>query len=672
MPPLDNLRRVCRTLPLLEAVCFAIMPLSASVPVFKVIGTDAGPWNKIFTSVGLAAATGDDATILVVGPNATSDLAKLSLGRIVIVEGDSTPARELGIIPTQQTVSVRHIVDLHAVDMQIIWAQPVSIPIVTVPADFRVYARERWKNAPVAAGKRTANGAVLWLATDPGQQGTERYPYLLQALADLGLEFPVRAANLWAFFDSAYRSRADVDYLARRWRQAGISAIHAAAWHNMELDPQRDEYLRNVIAACHRNAILVYAWLELPHVSDEFWRQHPEWREKTALGEDAELDWRKLMNLQNPQCKQAVAQQIHLLLQRFDWDGVNMAELYFESLEGVSNPARFTPMDEDVRRDFRQQYGVDPKLLFDSASAVSGANRPDLMRHFLEYRAHLATQMQIDWLDVVANSRAKKPWLDMVLTHIDDRLEPGMRDALGADTAQSLPFIQARHATLLVEDPAPLWNLGAVRYARLAEKYAGLPLENKLAVDINVVERYQDVYPTKKQTGVELCELVHEAANKFSQVAIYFESSIERQDLDLLAHAAANATVSQPAPDELVVDSPRAVRLAWSGSAEMDGKPWPIQDRESLLIPAGNHKITVAISDPSLKLADFNGNIQTAISSSEGVELSYSSPTRAITVFGSPVASVDVDGTPFWAAGKAQDHTFVMLPAGEHVVDFHP
>ena len=41
--------------------------------------------------------------------------------------------------------------------------------------------------------------------------------------------------------------------------------------------------------ACHRNAILVYAWFELPHVSEKFWEQHPEWREKTALGQDAQV-----------------------------------------------------------------------------------------------------------------------------------------------------------------------------------------------------------------------------------------------------------------------------------------------------------------------------------------------------------------------------------------------
>ncbi len=129
--------------------------------------------------------------------------------------------------------------------------------------------------------------------------------------------------------------------------------MHVAAWHNMEPDPAQDEYLKKLIEACHRHAILVYAWIELPHVSEKFWADHPEWREKTAAGQDAQLDWRKLMNLQNPDCRKAAAEEIGGMLSRFDWDGVNIAELYFESLEGASNPARFTPMNEDVRARFR-------------------------------------------------------------------------------------------------------------------------------------------------------------------------------------------------------------------------------------------------------------------------------------------------------------------------------
>ena len=142
--------------------------------------------------------------------------------------------------------------------------------------------------------------------------------------------------RLWAFFDSSYRSRVDLDYFAARWRAAGIGALHVAAWHYWERDPQADEYLRKLIEACHRHAIPVYAWLELPHVSEKFWDDHPEWREKTALLQDAQLDWRKLMNLTNRAAFAAVAQGMRDLTGRFDWDGVNLAELYFESLEGVS------------------------------------------------------------------------------------------------------------------------------------------------------------------------------------------------------------------------------------------------------------------------------------------------------------------------------------------------
>ena len=107
--------------------------------------------------------------------------------------------------------------------------------------------------------------------------------------------------------------------------------------------PESDEYLRRLIEACHRKAILVYVWLELPHVSEKFWDEHPEWREKTAILQDAQLDWRKLMNLNNPDCFAAVSEGVKQLIGRFDWDGVNLAELYFESLEGAAIPRASRP-----------------------------------------------------------------------------------------------------------------------------------------------------------------------------------------------------------------------------------------------------------------------------------------------------------------------------------------
>lgn len=644
----------------LSLLCGAFV-CSAAVPTFAIEEGDARTvaWTKIFASVGVATAPKERASILILPPGQGERLDALAAEHIVIAEGSTFPQNGTAI-------SVRHMVDEHAPAFPILWQQPVDIVPSALPPDFHVYATERWSGAPLLAGKRTGHGAILWLATAPGESGYERYPYLLQALVDLGFTPPAQAANLWAFFDGPYRSRADLDYLARRWRAAGISVLHVAAWHNMEDDATSDAFMKKLIEACHRNAILVYAWLELPHVSEKFWAEHPEWREKTAVGQDAQLDWRKLMNLQNPACHEAVANEVRRLLDRFDWDGVNLAELYFESLEGAANPSRFTPMNDDVRAEFKALSGTDPKQLFD---ATAPATQGGTLKQFLAFRAVLAARLQSDWLKEVDAERAAKPYLDVVLTHIDDRFDPAIRDELGADVSRTLPSMTKRRSTLLVEDPANLWNLGPERYAKLAAKYQELtPDLRNVGVDINVVDRYQDVYPTKKQTGVELFELVHQAAASFGQVALYFENSIEKQDLQLLPFSASTAHVSA-AKDGLAVTATAPTRVAWQGPATVDGKPWPVQDKAFVLVPAGTHTIGSAakLSAPAA-LVDLNAEVRFAITNNNATEISYLAKSRAIAVVSSTVISVDLDGSPYWKTAEHAGDTSVLLPSGQHVM----
>jgi hypothetical protein len=643
-----------------------------TVATFAVEKADAVSWGKILGSLGIAASKQGSASILVAGPEASGEVAAKADDHILIVIGNGAVAERLGLHARAEKVDVRQICDSHAPKMQVIWEAAEKVAATEAPADFQVFATEKWKGVPVLAGKRTSHGAVLWMATSPGVSGIERYPYLLQALADLGLEMPARTTNLWAFFDSSYRIRADSDYLAQRWRQAGVSVLQVAAWHNVEPNAVQDAYLKELIAACHRHAILVYAWLELPHVSERFWAEHPEWREKTGAGQDAQLDWRKLMNLQNPDCKAAVTNDMTALLWRFDWDGVNVAELYFESLEGASNPARFTPMNDDVRRDFQREGGFDPKLLFDPSSEYSAKKNGAALRKFLDYRARLAARMQGDWLDVVGRVNAIKPYLDVVLTHIDDRFDPGIKDELGADVARVLPAIQARKSTLLVEDPATLWNLGPERYSKLAEKYGELTKDrSQIAVDINVVERYQDVYPTKKQTGVELMELVHQAAVSFSRVALYFENSLEKQDLALLPVAANTAKLQDKNASELEVDSADCTRVTWHGAVNVDGKAWPVRNEQALLAPVGKHLLTAGSVTAAVELRDFNGAVQGAAVAANRTDVSYISRTRAVAVFASKVSSIEVDGLKFWKADAANAVGSVMLPSGQHVATFY-
>ncbi|MEK7754478.1 MAG: hypothetical protein AAB654_21315, partial [Acidobacteriota bacterium] len=306
---------------------------------FQIADDEPGPWPAILSSIGLVPGGAPCVHVVRSGSAASAPqwLERAQQGAVVVIEGESGLAEALGFRPGAKRVAARNVLDARDPKLAIVWERALELPVWEVPKEATVFARERWSGAPLVAGFRRGAGGVLWLAVTPGERGYERFPYLPQALCDLGLRPPLSSRRLWAFFDSSYRLRVDLDYFAARWRKAGIGALHVAAWHYFEPDPERDAYLKRLIEACHRNAIAVYAWLELPHVSERFWADHPEWREKTALEQDAHLDWRRLMNLQNQECAAAVEKGVGALVERFDWDGVNLAELYFESLEGHAN-----------------------------------------------------------------------------------------------------------------------------------------------------------------------------------------------------------------------------------------------------------------------------------------------------------------------------------------------
>jgi hypothetical protein len=660
----------------------ALIGLSACLPAavvvaptfhYHIAGDDPGPWPQIFSSIGIARAAGGPANLFVVRNVAPGSVPqwvqRIEQGGIVVLEGQGELAATLGITPGLQRVMVRSIVDQHAPKLPIVWESPLEIPVFNVPKDASVLARERWELAPVTLVLHRGTGAVLWIAVPPGKEGYERFPYLLQALNDLGMQPPFHTQRLWAFFDGAYRSRIDLDYIADRWRNAGIGAIHVAGWHYYEPNAESDEYLRRLIDACHRKAILVYVWLELPHVSEKFWDAHPEWREKTAILQDAQLDWRKLMNLNNPDCFAAVSQGVKQLAGRFDWDGVNLAELYFESLEGATDPARFTPMNPDVRHEFQTLHGFDPIELFQSAKPPAKSDETRL-RTFLDYRADIALRQQEKWIGEIESIRASKPDLDMVLTHVDDRFDTRMHDLIGADAARVLPLLDRHDFTFLIEDPATIWDMGPQRYPQIAARYQPLTTRsNRLAIDINIVERYQDVYPTKQQTGTELFQQVHLAAQSFSRVALYFENSILTPDLPLLASAGASVDKAEQNGSQLVIESHNGVGVPWQGPALVNGRLWPVHSDTMVWLPAGPNTIEPGPKDCALRIVDFNGDLRSASATTDGLRFTYESSARALALLNARPRKLEIDGAPSDPKLRESGPSFVLtLPRGKHVV----
>jgi hypothetical protein len=243
-----------------------------------------------------------------------------------------------------------------------------------------------------------------------------------------------------------------------------------------------------------------------------------------------------------------------------------------------------------------------------------------------------------------------------------------MKDALGADAARVLPLMERHSLTFLIEDPATVWNLGAQRYQTIAERYSQLtPHKERLAIDVNIVERYQNVYPTRQQTGVELFELVHRATANFQRVALYFENSLVPADLKLLPSAAATVTRIESIGPKLLVESAAGVGVPWKGPAEVDGQPWPATDGETLWLPAGAHAVSAGAPRSGPNMTHLNAELKAAraIGANE-LEFSYQSGARAIAILDRAPRRVEIDGAaggPAMAGPKT-----LLLPRGQHIV----
>jgi hypothetical protein len=322
-------------------------------------------------------------------------------------------------------------------------------------------------------------------------------------------------------------------------------------------------------------------------------------------------------------------------------------------------------MNTDVRAEFQGINGFDPLALFQPAGSD-----PQRLRTFLDYRADLAQRQQEEWIGQIEAMRSAKPDLDFVLTHVDDRFDPRMRDLIGADAARVLPLLDRHDFTFLIEDPATIWHLGPRRYPTIAAQYQPLTKQTgKLAIDINIVERYQDVYPTKQQAGAELFQLVHLAAKAFPQVALYFESSILPQDLPLLASAAASVDKVEQSGSRLIIDSRYGVGVPWTGPALVNGRLWPVRDDATLWIPAGPNVIEPTAKEAGARILDFNGNLRSANVSPAGLQFSYQSNSRAVAVLSARPGKVEIDGAVVERKITQFGDTYVlMLPRGQHVV----
>ncbi|GAC1610363.1 MAG: hypothetical protein NVS3B26_16710 [Mycobacteriales bacterium] len=531
------------------------------------------------------------------------------------------------------------------------WQEPVQVYPLQVRVDDRVLARSS-DGAALAAELPVGSGSVLALGVDPlapQRAGYELLPQLgRQIAAWSGAAFgPERAAAAVYLDPGGLHGGAAGTPEQIADRLVGVRAVYIAGW-NADFTAARDDYdYAALIAALHARGILAYAWLEPPFVSLRLWEQHPECRERTQSGRDAHVDWRLLMTLEDPRCYALAWQVWSRLLTAFDWDGVDVAELYFEP---ATPDGQSTPFSKAALAQFGGSPEADPAW-------------------FQQFRMQLVTRLTSKLLGDLNGLASRRP-LDLELTTVDDAVDPSFAAELGVSDIALAAVARAAGAALQVEDPYPLWGTSPLRYTRIAAAVAAATAPGGAAVDLNVVPR-TPAFPTAAMTGAELDLATSAAAGPTGRVAFYALGTLTAADLAHLPAALGGAAGTLPGR----VDAPWPVTLPAPGPAFgrliVDGVDWPVGAGKALL-PAGPHTVrwVAGSAAGAVGLTSLTAELGTAGRTAGSTTFTYSARAPALAVLTRSVVAT-VDGGPLAISAQQPDPAggaVLRLPPGRHTV----
>ena len=479
------------------------------------------------------------------------------------------------------------------------WASITPIHAVYPPAVSAIGAATAQAQSeegplPIAVRWAYGKGQVLGLGVDPmgsGRTGYELLPTLSRLVGEATMAPAGPSRNgVELYLDPGVlppnieRNVNAVAALAQ-----GARVVDVAAWDTNFTDPSQDYPYAALIQALHARGILAYAWLEPPFVDLAMWQNQPQCREKTETGQDANPYWRDLISLETPACFNLAWQQWTPVIEGNPWDGVNVAELYFESPE---HPAAFTPFSPGALK----LFGRDPKTN---------------MAAFMKFRVQLATELNGEMLTRL-NSLPQASRLDLELTVIDSKLDPTEAYDVGSDVTQLAGVAQKGGASLQLEDPFTTWSDGPLRYDRLTPELQQLVQPGSGLIDLNIVNR-AGARPTAKMTGGELDLAVASAAAFSGRMGAYAIGTIPAADQAALPSAMAGTAQTTDtgivAPWTVTVHAPPA---GPDTSVTVDGTPWPSAGGTAI-VPAGEHRIVWSNSPaPGPGLTGFTGELSSA------------------------------------------------------------
>ena len=660
---------------------------------YKTVLDALGYQVKTVNALKFRETPGTNDTILVVphaaGVKLTEGQQRLVLrylgsGGNVVADGSQPWLGKIGIVFTGFQTIVSAVTDPDHTDIKLVWHPNEHIARFTAPENAHELMDDDESGQPVAFSGSFGAGHYIYLAAQLDNftdEGTSHYPYFPEYLSTtFGATTSLRSRHIEVYFDPDSRPGADLNRLATIWHRAGVSTVHVAAWKFTRLYAfPYDEFVR----ACHRNGITVYAWLVYPMVTQKMWDDHPEWREKTATGTDGNVGWRYSMNFEDPDCFEEAMDWTKVLLNASDWDGVDIAELNFDAdFKDYMKPEKFVPMNDIVRADFKKKSGFDPILLFKPASPHYYKTDAAGLAKFQRFREDIV----VGWHRRVLTELGplcRRRGLEVVVTMLDGLHDDYVRPALGIDSHRITALMKEFHFTLEVEDPARFWMTTPERYRRFAATYLKLvPDPHRLMFDVNVVPD-RDItntnLPSKTATGTELALTILSAASVSGRAVVYSEQTVSPQDWDLIQMVMSRPTSVSGGRTSMDVNAPSSLVLTPADDPVyyVDGHPWPAVSSDGVIMPKGDHSISIEQSwwhffdanSFQARILSTTADLAEARADTTGLTFQYHAPVRSVFIFNQEPTDITVDGNPATLPTDRSGMAWaVVFPAGDHNV----
>ncbi|MBI1804323.1 MAG: DUF2334 domain-containing protein [Ignavibacteriae bacterium] len=665
-----------------DQASFAAAFRSLNIPVDSLVGDTIGDLSEY--------------NLLVVPYNAVEHLSNKDYDRIVeflenggnvITDGKNDLAEEFGVKFASSTIKVERMRDHLYPEDPLVLNVPENVNRFDSGPDDEIFCSDERTEAAVAIGRKYGEGRFIFLGMrfDPvSNGGYSRFPYLLEYVRKYFMLQPIlKRENLEVYFDDGYRHNVSIEDLVKRWGMAGVRVVHVVGWHQY---PTWTYDYKRLIDLCHANGMLVYAWLDPPQVSEKFWTGHPEWQELNYKSEAVRPSWRYPVALTSAECLRAVKSVYTEFLQKYDWDGVNLAELYFDAGNGPKDPKLLTPMHSSARDLFCKRYGFDPAQILDPISQYYWKTNPLAWKQYEDFRVGILTDLHEEFLQLLTGIKAARPHLDIILTAMDNLGSPELRPNHGVDIERIIDLMKRYNFTLQVEDPQSEWSKDPRRYSTMGQRYQTLlGSGKKFMLDLNILqfrdEKKATPFPTLVQTGIESYLLAHAAALGAPRFSIYSESSTRPQDLRMMGYAASARAIMKRVPGGWHITTPFPVVLElpkeFAALTTDDGQRIT-SDRGAFLIPQGDHVLhaeSYASTDPFSsrptggKLLSITGELGDLSTSNRSASFSYNSATRCIASFTHRPFTLFVDGKETNPQVMEGFHRFsVVLPPGEHTV----